>query len=123
MELLYRDRDQELNARMHAFLVPQSRQRALLGLPSAATRHVPPMPGQQRQRPSTNPHPPVFAIAQLHKTPFDVQAENTLGNRGVPLQWGSVNTFQPYDLYRSPLPTFTANTSSTNKGDATFHYL
>jgi hypothetical protein len=114
------DRDQELNDRMHAFLVPQSRQRALLGLPSAATRHVPPSPGQGHNR--RNPNPPPFA-PELHRTPFDVQAENKLGNRGVPLQWGDVAAFQPTDLYRAPLPNFTANTSSTNVGDTQFQYL
>jgi hypothetical protein len=114
---------------MRAFLVPPASHRPLFGLPSAITRNV--LPEYQHQHQRQRSHPPRQQQQQQQQQQgqaFDVHAENKLGNRGIPLQWGdqalayapAPGTRAGADLY---LPEFTANTSSTNVGDERFEYL
>ena len=114
------DLDQQLNNRMHQFLVPNaSSHQPLFNLPSVRTRNVLPGAGinsreQYRQwAPRSEPG---------QRPPIDVLAENMLHNRGIPLQSGA-NQVPASTALRTEMPEFTANTSSTNVGDEAFPYL
>lgn len=117
------DLDQQLNDRMHNFLVPNASHQPLFGLPSVRTRNVLPTGLAHTRGAGGRENWPTLYQKWMpdsgQRPPVDVLTENRLANRGIPLQWADSQA-PPTIAIQTAMPEFTANTSATNDGDKQF---